>query len=278
MRTVGVLAERFVQSAAACVLAAGVSLAAQAQTTPAPAQSPKNPFQPTAQTLQEGMAAFRGNCAYCHGMDARGARGPDLTGVFRSGRTEEGLFQLVKAGIPGSEMPPAGVFLPENDIWKTVMYLRTLSANEPNEPLRGDAANGEKIFWARCGGCHRVNERGGVIGPDLSRIGAARTRSVLVRQIRGAMEDIRPGYEPVTVTTSDGRTVRGTRKNEDLFSVQIMDSAERLQGFVKSDARGVVRERRSVMPVYGPEQLNEKDLDDLVRYLDTLRGTSPRTP
>jgi len=60
--------------------------------------------------------------------------------------------------------------------------------------------------------------------------------------------------------------------------VQIMDSAERLQGFVKSDARSVVREKRSVMPVYGTEQLNEKDLDDLVRYLGTLRGTSPRTP
>jgi len=277
MRMVGVHVENFVARLAASVLAAGVSLAAQGQ-TPAPGQSPKNPFQPTPQTLQEGMAAFRGNCAYCHGMDARGARGPDLTGVFRSGRTEEGLFQLVKTGIPGSEMPPAGVFLPENDIWKTLMYLRTLSANEPSEPPRGDAANGEKIFWARCGGCHRVNERGGVIGPDLSRIGVARTRTVLVRQIRGAMEDIRPGYEPVTVTTPDGRTVRGTRKNEDLFSVQIMDSTERLQGFVKSDTRAVVREKRSVMPVYGSDQLNEKDLDDLVRYLGTLRGASPRTP
>jgi hypothetical protein len=33
------------------------------------------------------------------------------------------------------------------------------------------------------------------------------------------------------------------------------------------------------MPVYGVEQLNERDLDDLLRYLGTLRGTSaPSVP
>jgi putative heme-binding domain-containing protein len=234
----------------------------------------KNPFQPTPEVIKEGMAAFRANCAYCHGMDAKGARGPDLTNVF-NGRTEEGLYRLVREGVPGTEMPPANVFLQEPDTWKALMYLRTLAAPPPTEPLRGDAANGEKIFRTRCANCHRVDGRGGVLGPDLSRIGIGRTRATLVRQIRGSMEDIRPGYEPVSVTTAEGRTVRGTRKNEDLFSVQVMDSTERLQGFVKSDVKSVTAEKRSLMPPFGPDQLNEKDLDDLVRYLDTLRGGKP---
>jgi putative heme-binding domain-containing protein len=238
-----------------------------------------NPFQPTPDVIQEGLAAFRANCAYCHGIDARGARGPDLTGVFAAGATEEGLFRLVRRGIPGTEMPPAGVFLQEPDTWKTLMYLRTLNVPASSAPPSGDAQNGAQIFQSRCAICHRVNGRGGVLGPDLSRIGVARTRQALVRQIRGAVEDIRPGYEPVTVTTQEGRAVRGTRKNEDLFSVQIMDSAERLQGFVKSEVRNVTVEKRSLMPAYGVEQLNERDLDDLLRYLGTLRGaSSPRVP
>ena len=252
------------------ILAAGGALAGQTQSRDEPV---KNPFTPTADVIKEGMASFRANCAYCHGMDAKGARGPDLTNVF-NGRTEEGLFHLVRRGIAGTEMPPAGVFLQEPDTWKTLMYLRTLAAPAPTEPPRGDAENGEKIFRARCASCHRVNGRGGVLGPDLTRIGIARTRQALTRQIRGAVENIREGYEPVTVTTQEGRTVRGTRKNEDLFSVQVMDSAERLQGFVKSDVRGVTAEKRSMMPVYGAGQLNERDLDDLLRYLGTLRGTS----
>lgn len=239
-------------------------------------EAPRNPFQPSPAVLQEGMAAFRANCAYCHGMDGRGARGPDLTGIFASGATEDSLYPIVRRGIPGTEMPPAGVFLQEPDTWKALMYLRTLSAPPPSEPPRGNAENGERIFWARCGGCHRVNDRGGVLGPDLSRIGTARTRAVLVRQIRGAVEDFRPGYEPVTVTTADGRTIRGTRKNADLFSVQVMDSAERLQGYVKADVRAVVEEKRSIMPAYSVEQLNDQDLDDLLRFLGTLRRAAPR--
>ena len=254
-------------------LAGIVTVASAAATVLAQEQPAKNPFQPTPQAIQEGMAAFRANCAYCHGMDAHGARGPDLTHIFAGGATEEGLYRLVRRGIPGTEMPPAGVFLQEPDTWKAIMYLRTLNAPAPTEAPRGDSANGEKVFSARCAACHRVNGRGGVLGPDLSRIGVARARPALVRQIRGAVEDIRPGYEPVTVTTREGRSIRGTRKNEDLFSVQIMDNAERLQGYVKSDVRSVAGEKRSLMPVYGIDQLNERDLDDLVAYLGTLRGS-----
>src|SRR5262245_42042549 len=246
---------------------AGTPFAAQARDEPV-----KNPFQPTPEIIKEGMASFRANCAYCHGMDGKGARGPDLTNVF-NGRTEEGLYRLVRNGIPGTEMPPANVFLQEPDTWKTLMYLRTLTTPPPAEPPRGNAENGERIFKARCASCHRVNGDGGVLGPDLSRIGIARTRASLVRQIRGSVETIRPGYEPVTVTTPEGRTIRGTRKNEDLFSVQIMDSTERLQGFAKSDVRTVTAEKRTLMPAYGPDQLNERDLDDLLRYLGTLRGS-----
>jgi cytochrome c oxidase cbb3-type subunit III len=248
-------------------LFAGATLLAQAKDEPA-----RNPFQPTAEIIQEGMAAFRANCAYCHGMDARGMRGPDLTTVYSTGASEDSLYRTVRRGVPGTEMPPAGVFLQEPDTWKVVMYLRTLNVPPPKETPRGDAQNGEKVFRARCSGCHRVNGQGGVLGPDLSRVGVRQTRAALTRQIRGAVEDIKSGYEPVTVTLDGGRTIRGTRKNEDLFSVQIMDTSERLQGIAKSQAKTVTTEKKSLMPAYGVDQLNERDLDDLLQYLSTLRG------
>lgn len=241
------------------------------------ADAPRNPYTASPQIIQEGMAAFRANCAYCHGMDARGMRAPDLTGVFARGATEEGLYRTVRRGIPGTEMPPAGVFLQEPDTWKVLMYLRTLAVTPPNEPPRGNAENGEKVFRARCASCHRVNGRGGVLGPDLSRVGVSRTRASLARQIRGGNEELKAGYVPVTITTHEGRTIRGTRKNEDMTSVQIMDSSERLQGVVKSEVRAVTpaaSEKKSLMPVYGVDQLGEADLDDLLRYLSTLRAAT----
>jgi putative heme-binding domain-containing protein len=250
-------------------LVACATVFAQSKDEPA-----KNPFQPTPENIQAGMVAFRANCAYCHGMDARGMRGPDLTGVYGRGTTEEGLYRTVRRGVPGTEMPPASVFLQEPDTWKVVMYLRTLNVPPPRETARGDAQSGDRIFRTRCMGCHRVNGQGGVLGPDLSRIGVGRTRAALTRQIRGAVEDMRSGYEPVTVTMDGGRTIRGTRKNEDLFSVQIMDTSERLQGIAKSEAKTITADKKSLMPAYGVDQLNEHDLDDLLQYLSTLRGPS----
>ena len=84
---------------------------------------------------------------------------------------------------------------------------------------------------------------------------------------------IRPGYEPVTLVTREGERIRGVRKNEDEFSIQIMDARERLQGFLKANLTELTMDKQSLMPVYGPERLNDRDLDDLLRYLSGLRGT-----
>ena len=237
-------------------------------------RSTKNPVEGNAEAIRAGMGLYRGRCADCHGMDARGIRSPDLTQVWASGRSDDGLFKILRNGVPGTEMPAVGVRMSDEEVWKVLAYLRTLAAPTPTEIPGGNAENGERIFWATCGGCHRVNSRGGRLGPDLSRVGAARARAVLVRQIRGAVEDFKAGYEPVTLTTPNGQAIRGVKKNEDLFSVQIMDTRERIQGYVKGDLREVVNDTRSAMPVYGTEQLNESDLNDLLSYLGSLRGAS----
>ena len=81
------------------------------------------------------------------------------------------------------------------------------------DTVTGDAAHGQQVFRAQCAGCHRVNGVGGRLGPDLSRIGAARARGAIIRRVRGATEDFLDGYEPVIITLKNGQTVRGVRKN-----------------------------------------------------------------
>jgi hypothetical protein len=75
----------------------------------------------------------------------------------------------------------------------------------------------------------------------------------------------------VTVVLVDGKRIRGTRKNEDAFSIQIMDTSERLQGFRKDDVKEIVRDTRSLMPEFGADRLPDQGLNDLVTYLGTLR-------
>jgi hypothetical protein len=88
---------------------------------------------------------------------------------------------------------------------------------------------------------------------------------------------IKYSYFPVTLVTRDGKRIRGVKKNEDTFSVQIMDTNENIRGFVKADLKEYTTDTVSLMPEFGPDKLNDRDLQDLVAYLETLRGSAPVT-
>jgi putative heme-binding domain-containing protein len=261
---------------------AGAALPAQQQVEipPIPADLPsKNPLTGNPEAIQNGMGQYRARCADCHGMDARGARGPDLTEVWASGRSDDGLFRTLRQGVPGTEMPAVRPDrVTDEDIWRILAYLRTLAVPAPTDPVTGNAQNGERLFRIHCVSCHRADSRGGRFGPDLSRVGASRARAALTRQIRGAVEEFAPGYEPVTLTMPSGRTVHGVKKNEDLFSVQIMDTGERIQGYLREDLKQVTNETRSAMPAFDIDRLSQSDLDDLLAYLATLRGAKTEAP
>ena len=100
----------------------------------------------------------------------------------------------------------------------------------------------------------------------------SRSASAIAREIRTPSEWIAPAFETLTIVTKEGQRIRGAKKAEDVFTVQIMDTSERIQGYRKSDLREVVYETTSLMPVYPPERLSDSDLTDLVGYLSTQLG------
>jgi putative heme-binding domain-containing protein len=216
----------------------------------------------------DGASLFRLRCSECHGADAKGDRGPNLTTLWTSAAADDRAFQIIRAGVPGSIMPPSQA--PDAEIRAIVAYLRRIStAGGPG--AGGNAGNGERIFWASCGSCHRVRDRGGRLGPDLSQIALRETRQGLARSIRDASASFANGYDPVTIVTRDGQRIRGVRKGEDAFSIQIMDTRERLRGFMKADLKDTVHDDQSLMPSFGPDKVSDADLDDLLAYLGTLR-------
>ena len=236
-----------------------------------------NPLAGDAKAIDAGKNIYRGRCGVCHGIDAKGYRGSDLTtGDWVHGGSDVQIFRTIARGVPGTEMP-GHVNMSEEEVWMVIAYLRTLSTPGAPAVERGDVARGEQLYQAKnkgnCAQCHMIDGRGGRLGPNLSRIGASRSVAALEREIRRPGEVIPVGFETVTVVMPDGRKIRGLRKNEDTFSIQIMTGAEDLRSFFKRDVKDVVAEEQSLMPAFGPDRLSDDELTDLVRYLRSLRGT-----
>jgi quinoprotein glucose dehydrogenase len=130
-----------------------------------------------------------------------------------------------------------------------------------------------------------VKGKGGRLGPELSRVGAARSESYLVDSIRDPNKQLSNGmldpnrfwgppllYETVTVVTASGEKITGVAKNEDTFSIQLLDTSQQPRLFPRKDLKDVIHERKSLMPVYSEEMLSPADLRDLVAYLESLNG------
>ena len=93
------------------------------------AQELKNPFAGNAQAAVEGKALFLKNgCYACHGHEAEGAVGPDLTDdewIFAF--SEEMVFNTISRGRKGTVMSPFKDQMQPDEIWKVVEFL--LDAN-----------------------------------------------------------------------------------------------------------------------------------------------------
>src|SRR5437773_12196650 len=100
-------------------------------TSTALAQAPaaKNPRAGDPNAIRAGLARFQLSCAECHGIDAKGVFGPDLTTLWAAGVSEERIFDIVRRGIQGSSMPASRV--PDDEIWAVLAYLRTLAPSVP---------------------------------------------------------------------------------------------------------------------------------------------------
>jgi len=245
-----------------------------------------NPVAGDPQAIREGASLFRANCSPCHGLNAKGGgRGPDLTsGRWTHGSSDAEIFRTITQGVPGTQMPANG--FEDSEIWTIIAYLRSLAPSD-HPKTTGDPVKGEKLFrgTAGCDTCHMVKGHGGLLGPDLTRVGALRSTAYLIESVRDPDKELSDGmldpnnhyglplvYDTVTVVLKDGQKVTGIAKNEDTFSVQLMDTDQRLRFFLKSDVKDVVHERKSLMPAYTDQIISPAELQDLLAYLERLRG------
>jgi putative heme-binding domain-containing protein len=226
-----------------------------------------------ANDLAAGQKIFDAQCAWCHGARGSGGTGPNLQrATLRHAANDGELVQVVRAGIPSTEMPSFATTLTDRMAWQAAAYVRSLGRTRAIA-LPGDAQRGASLYESSgCGACHITNGRGGAIGPELTRIGALRGAPYLREALVTPAASHPPGYLVVRATKADGSEIRGIRVNEDVFWILIRDAGGVVHSLEKSQLSKIERQPdATLMPSYA-SRLSGAQVDDVVAYLSGLRG------
>jgi cytochrome c oxidase cbb3-type subunit 3 len=226
--------------------------------------------QYTTDAIQAGSRVYTMQCALCHGPQGALVDGVDLRrGQFRTVQSDDDLRNVITTGAAEGQMPAFS--LRAEELNGIVAFIRAGFDPEGVAVRIGDPMRGRELFNGRgdCANCHRVNGAGPRTAPDLSSIGAVRTPASLQRNMLDPATALLPINRPIRMVTRNEETIVGRRLNEDTYTVQVIDSQERLRSIRKSD---LVSYEISDAPSKQPTTLNSDEVADVIGYLLTLRG------
>jgi len=234
--------------------------------------------------LGEKLFYKKKSCFACHQLDDEGGRvGPNLS---RAGflYTPEWIYtwirnpQFIK---PNTKMPNIG--LVEEEDRAISAFLSSLPGETVNIPeewaiysdKKGDPEKGRELFFdpegiAYCGKCHRVKEKGGNVGPNLSYIGSMRTLPFLVESILEPKAVITAGYSSVLILTNDGKFLTGIKTNEDNSSIDIINKDGEAMHISKDIVRKYKTQKISIMPGNFKDILSHDDINNILAFLKSL--------
>jgi len=232
-----------------------------------PAQTPDD--------VARGQKLYDNHCSLCHGQTGGGGKGPSLAQpTLRHAPTVDRLAEVIRQGIPGTEMPGAWQ-LTDRESMQVAQYVRTLGRTAIVK-LPGDPARGRALYQSKgaCATCHIIQGAGSSLGPELSEVGARRSPDYLREALIKPAAIVPEAFLVVRVTTRDGKTVRGIRVNEDTFTIQLRDAANHFYSFRKSSLLNLEKQfNQSLMPSF-ESAFTAAELEDLIAYLASLRGQS----
>ncbi len=260
----------------------------------------RNPFATDPNAVAAGKLLYEQTCQGCHGGDARGDRGPALTGALKHGSSDTDIYQTIRTGVQGTQMP-AFSFLPTDSVWRIVTYLDSLDPAKTSrqETVPGDVAAGSKVFFGKggCAQCHEVNGNGGVFAGDLSAIGVNSVdylrNWILHPGAPGtpAVAGPRPqgrgggggGGGPATpvmvsVKTADGKEVKGVRIADDGFTLLLRVPSGEVRRFDTGMLLDKHEESKPLMPDDYATTLSPEELQNLIAYLKSLKVRDTAVP
>lgn len=138
----------------------------------------------------------------------------------------------------------------------------------------GDVRRGQVVFnsaKAACLACHKFGYGGGLTGPDLTTIGKIRQERDLLESILYPSLSFVRSYEPVVISTVDGKVINGLIRNETADELLLATGPNKEERVPKADIDEMKPSTVSIMPAGLDKQLSQQDLLDLVAFLKSAK-------
>jgi putative heme-binding domain-containing protein len=126
--------------------------------------------------------------------------------------------------------------------------------------------NGHRIFTQMCATCHRLNQEGSAVGPDLFDIRNQPKENILFHIIIPDAE-IAPNFTAYLAETRDGRTLAGLLTSETSTSVTLRMPLAQEENILKTNLSKLTALPNSLMPTGLDAAISSQDMADLIGYL-----------
>ena len=132
--------------------------------------------------------------------------------------------------------------------------------------LTGDTKNGRDVFRANCAICHRLEEVGHAVGPDLNGV-RDRDPAALLDDMLQPSRVITAGFHYYIVETQEGETLSGiiAAESENALTLRMQEGVERT--LLRSNIVELRISQLSMMPQELEQNINLQQMADLIAYL-----------
>src|SRR5262249_21735072 len=138
--------------------------------------------------------------------------------------------------------------------------------------LKGDAIRGKAVFKKTCATCHRLENEGTEVGPDLLSALRSKTPEILLVDILDPSREVDPRYLDYLVTTTAGRVFTGMIVAETASSLTLRRAEKTEDVILRNQIDSIQATAKSLMPEGLESQLKRQDLADVIAYLQAVVG------
>jgi putative heme-binding domain-containing protein len=141
----------------------------------------------------------------------------------------------------------------------------TFAAAAPN------LEKGQAVFTKHCAGCHQIEGKGSVVGPQLDGIGG-RGLERIIEDILDPNRNVDVAFRTTTIRKTDGQIVSGLLRREEGAQLVFADKEGKEFTLAKDDIDQQQKTALSLMPANVPEIVPAEEFHDLIGWLLSKRA------